>query len=670
MSSSITGKRKVIIPPDSVSSSPPEKRIKLSSTLETSLTQSGKPIQHTQPIPHTIPAIPVITNEWVSGSSTRNYAINDPLIDWLDKYGAARGILSDEKSPGYDQRLDFEKFLTEQGNKYEVYIMGKLREKFPAGEIIEVKFNSFIVRMRETINLMKLGTPIIYQGMIFDTESQTYGTPDLIVRSDYINRPTENKSVISTETGCGLSPNWHYRIVDIKFSTLKLKANFTTLLNQGSQRAYKTQMCIYNTCLEHIQGFNPYKAYILGRGWEAVKKNVAYYSGDPFSKLAVIDFSGDDIDIIDLTQEAVDWWRRMSIQGNSWQIHPTPSVPELYPNMSNESGSGWDNLKRALAASLGELTLVWQVGLAARQAAHDHEVYRWDDPDCTAEVLGITGPKLGPKVDQLLKVNQGTDLVVPGKISSDMYNWRDATCLEFFIDFENVTSIYNLHDNSCNLIYMLGMGWGKHDWNYKCIIADALDYKEEERIIREFLDTIDSIVYTVNCPNCRSQTRNLPNHIACDGCKCMWTWKDYRYYDDRPIKLYHYSSAESSMLTKAFDRITFDPVADKHLINIRSRLQLCDLLKLIRDEPVFIKGALDFSLKNIVAALKQQGKIQISYDGCVIKSGSDGLMAAIAAASQSTFQFRDHPLIQETVKYNSIDCQSLYEILNYFRNSL
>src|SRR6266511_3367738 len=53
-----------------------------------------------------VPANELEWEEWVSASSTRNFLLNDPLVDWLDRYGAARGFVRDDHLAGYDPRSD------------------------------------------------------------------------------------------------------------------------------------------------------------------------------------------------------------------------------------------------------------------------------------------------------------------------------------------------------------------------------------------------------------------------------------------------------------------------------------------------------------------------------------------------------------------------------------
>ena len=62
-------------------------------------------------------------DRWVSPTRTRNYILDDPLLDWLDLHGEAQGFERDSSSPQYDPRTDFTKFLFKQGHKFEAAII-------------------------------------------------------------------------------------------------------------------------------------------------------------------------------------------------------------------------------------------------------------------------------------------------------------------------------------------------------------------------------------------------------------------------------------------------------------------------------------------------------------------------------------------------------------------
>ena len=47
---------------------------------------------------------------WVDVIHTRNYALEDPLLDWLDRFGGVHGHVPDTRLPGYDERTDFARF--------------------------------------------------------------------------------------------------------------------------------------------------------------------------------------------------------------------------------------------------------------------------------------------------------------------------------------------------------------------------------------------------------------------------------------------------------------------------------------------------------------------------------------------------------------------------------
>ena len=52
-----------------------------------------------------------------------------------------------------------------------------------------------------------------------------------------------------------------------------------------------------------------------------------------------------DADLGDLAVEAVEWVRRMRVEGRNWEVLPRPSVVELYPQMRNTEDAPWHGAK-------------------------------------------------------------------------------------------------------------------------------------------------------------------------------------------------------------------------------------------------------------------------------------------------------------------------------------
>ena len=217
-----------------------------------------------------IPATDDEWREWVSASSTRNYAIRDPLLDWLELYGEKHGFSRDDDDPGYDPRTDFTEFIFSQGHAFERAVVDHLRtlthvEQVGGGDAADSRN---LDKAEETFAAMRRGEPVIYQGVVRNAATRTYGSPDMLVRSDTLAGlfpDTVDDDAGAAAPGLG-SDRWHYVVVDIKFTTLRLLVS-GGIQSVGSTRAYKAQLYIYSRALGRLQGYTPEAAYILGRSW-------------------------------------------------------------------------------------------------------------------------------------------------------------------------------------------------------------------------------------------------------------------------------------------------------------------------------------------------------------------------------------------------------------------
>lgn len=571
--------------------------------------------------------IPRFTSDWVVPSKTRNAMLNDYILDWLELYGESKGFIPDTKRDNYDPELDFGKYIVEQGIKFEKYIVDILREKFRY-DFIHVDMLDNYKRARYTIDLMKKGCPFIYQGMIYNPELKVYGSPDLLVRSDFLNFLVKTRTVSDTQSGCKFSDKWHYRVVDIKFHTLHLKNDFTTICNDDSVRAFKAQCYLYNRCLGYLQDFIPRKAYILGRGWNATSKGTEYVTNDPFNKLGVINYSNEDYSICEDSLLAVQWYSRVRSEGKNWTVFPKPTIPELYPNM-NVKSTKWRTVKHEIAHKLEELTLIYNVGYYNRIHAHILGVFKISDENCNAMTLDIKGKKKAATVNGILEAYKkigGADLSGASagsfrnktKPSIDMKSSIEG----FFIDIESISSIHNIRDNYDSRVYMIGVGHfdKENRWNYTSFIAKALDEASENKMFSDFAEYIAKF---------------------------------------RTNFIYHYNSTDRNELCKIAERIMFNSWADKYVF--------CDVYNILKNG-MFVNGCLNFSLKSVSKSLGIN-----RYDDSVIQSGCESIIWGIryyeklknTSSASAPSELDTCIFINNIKKYNEVDCLALSDVVRF-----
>ena len=165
-------------------------------------------------------------DDWISASRTYNYCCDDPLLDWLELYGSAHGFVRDDARPEDEPRTDFRAFLMERGKDFERRVIDDLACRH---EIVHIRTESGHVRDRlaveATWEAMARGVDVIAQGVLWNPETRTYGAPDLLVRADVLRHlfpddlPAADAERQATDLPLGAL---HYRVVDVKFSTLEL----------------------------------------------------------------------------------------------------------------------------------------------------------------------------------------------------------------------------------------------------------------------------------------------------------------------------------------------------------------------------------------------------------------------------------------------------------------
>lgn len=581
---------------------------------------------------------PLIQNKrnlpWISATATRNYMINDGLVDVLKMYHKDNHGFS-----GNNEYDTLTKYLMERGNEFEREVV-----KYIDNNCIKTVYVSDIINdetVQKTIDLMKQGTPIIHSAPVRNKRNGTHGIIDLLVRSDYIchivhNNPlTQEEEVIPAPK---LNGDYHYVVIDIKFSTLALRSDGRHILNESKYKAYKAQLYIYNKAISIIQGYLPRYAFILGRRWRYKSCGENFSNMSCMNKLGVIDFEGVDSEYVEKTNNAIKWIRDVIRNGGSWSIIP-PSREELYPNMCVQSGI-WDKKKQDIATEIGEISMLWFCGVKQREIGFSNNVKSWKDPACSSEKLGVSG-KRGKVIDQIININrQDKDLIYPKRICGNMYNWR-KTGNEVFVDFETLMDICSPmnelpEQQKTDMIFMIGVSYlNNGKLSYKSFIANSMSLDEEFRIMDLFVSFMKELGY--------------PNMWFWDAEQRFWDIAERRQFD----RLYDISTEEER----------------NHISDEWGKIEQkwLDLSSVFRSEPIVIKGCFGFGLKHIAENMRKHGMITEQIES-ECDSGTTAMVKALRAY-EHTHNPSHSSIMKDIELYNRFDCVVLYDILTYLRKN-
>lgn len=584
-----------------------------------------------------------VHNNWVSAGKTRNWMLHDPVLDWLDLYGEAAGYVRDDKVPGYDQRTDFSLFIMEKGLAFEERVYDVLANDIDI--VFMERPTDFCVEdhAARTVDVLKTMPEAVAQACVADPETKTFGYPDLLVRSDVVSRlwPDAFHDEIFDVDAPNLGIRFHYVVVDIKYTTIKLKAD-STVGNDGSSPAYKGQLFVYNRALAHMQGYQPPTAFLLGRSWNQVSKKSKRRGTSALERLGPVPLyevpkKGATLEM--QVDDAIAWFRRLRKDGAKWQAMPLPSTPELRPNMCNTLDAPWHQAKKIIADATGELTTLWMVGVNKRNAALEKGVARWQDVKRSG-VVDIKGPKTELLLDAILDVNrlEGPPLR-PAFVLANAHEWAIEPELEFYVDFETVS---DLDDDFSRfpkrggqpLIFMVGCGHVEDgQWHFREFTVDRLTPEAEAAIIEDWFDHMGAVT-----------ARLHPGGVP---------------------KIIHWSHAEVSSLESAYNS-----AVARHPDRSWPRVNWFDFLKcVVKAEPIVVRGALGFGLKAIAKSMYAHGLIKTNWsDGPTDGLGAMvGAWRAAAEAEAEGLPLDRSPLIRDIASYNEVDVRVMWEIVQYLR---
>ena len=658
-------------------------------------------------------------DDWVSPSRLRNYAMGTPINDWLDRVDDSRRIDPSDRPlnlnwtgpasrlPRYDRSLDFMKDMSDRGIRFESLVWNFLRSSRLSCVRICIDPRTEardLDKAKETLEEMRNGTEIIYQGALRDHRNRIVGSPDFLVRADVLPRLVELSGSLQFSGVFGgnlneLAPElsddegdegvgWHYRVVDVKFKTWNpVNGN---LYSSGKPKGDRIQLAAYNLGLETMQGYAPPEAYILGRGWKTTSGGGS--SGiNCFERLGIVDFAGKDIGVLQDASDAADWIREMRTSGFSrlgiiqrglppitlnWTANtPMPTHANLRVDDAKDHWP-WDKTVAKIARAQNEISLLPGIRAVQRTtllAGPPALTDGWRDTNFSLPPIANATKAL--ILQQVFDANR---LATPGVLPSRATGvvdprFRNRHELEFFVDYEWVQSP-SLEDFStfpnasqgAELIYMIGCGHSVNgSWStssgFQCFVVADLTQPEEERIFREWFDHMATVRASV-----LGSTSGSP---------------------EPPI--IHWEDPERSRNKSARSRAgdpTWWPPSSPTQIQIRKgatvppgALPFWDIsLRLMKEEPFAVTDAFGGGLKEISEAIEplSSGSVNL-WPPSPIEHGLAALMAPIASwrasitlntrlPSPNQDQFADR-MIEYSRVYNKVDCKIMFEILKYLR---
>jgi hypothetical protein len=599
-------------------------------------------------------------SDWISATKTKNYLIKDPVLDWIDKYYLkySFGEKNINKKKLNMDRININNELNimtntlfKKGNEFEKLIYKEFEKRVGIKNCVDVILDykeCCLDKMNDTIKYMEEGFPIIRQAVLYNETNHTFGIADLLIRSDYINEifddNIEHINVSDKNIGCKFSRNYHYRVIDIKWSQIQMCSDGFKILNTERFPAYKGQLSIYNLALGKIQNYIPDTAYILGKSYKFEFCSEIYSSVNSFDRLGHILFDDFDEKYIELTGKAVEWYRELLNEGYKWNII-TNKRTELCPNMCNTNDSPFTDIKQELAMRKAELTSIWRVSIKNREIAHTNNIFSWKDEKCCSDTMGIS-KNIAPIVDCIIRINQSEKQYSPDKIKSELYNWRDQQkYVDFYIDFETINDVFyrdevSVENNkNINYIFMVGVGYFdfNNNWIFKEFHMEKLTNKEEVRVINEFKEYIYKV------------------------------FEQMKKLSTSKIRFFHWSQAEVTFLEN------FNNKSNLTLTNFLNKIEFADLYKLFTSEPICINGSLSFKLKDISKSLNRHGLIKSNWDGTNVASGLNAMLDGCyyyKCIDNNKINHEAAEKFNNIIAYNEIDCKVIGEMVQWMRADL
>lgn len=588
-------------------------------------------------------------DEWLSPSSFYDYFMNDEFSYVLKNY-----TKNTIKTPlPFEERLPLtllEK-RKQEGIIYEQKVYEYYKTLYPNDYVIIGKGSREDARNEElknqTIDEILKGTPFIFQAVLWNKKLKTYGVADILARSDYLSKLVRTMHTNENDEGLdikakNLSGNYHYRVIDIKSKTLDVLKDGFSLGNSGSQKYIKAQLWFYNQTLSQIQGYDSKVAYALGKRIKYNKQIEDLFN----SSFGIVDFSGKDQDYNEKVPQCISWIKESKNYSYESLLKSKTPLPrkELYPNMCTNVTEE----KRVFARHIEEISTLYYCGKKQREKAHEAGIYSFKDKRLTPEILGFSpDTSLYRCVETDMKLEKTGALILPNKeegLYTNFFKRKDyIAALDF--EFVNEPSYEKFpHMGQFEMIFMIGFALRIRTPEFSFLPSEVIDKK---------------VSFTASSLTLEGERQMMIEFIT--------------MLNEMPqgeIDLFHWHHTEQTQWNKLIQR---HPEEFKKLTKT---LNFYDMRKIFVEEPIMVKDAHGFSLKNIVKNLAEKQIIQTTgwTEELECLNGGDAvclIKEASYIAGKDDVLLDEVPLTKQIETYNQADCQvliDLYEgIYNYYK---
>ena len=603
---------------------------------------------------------------YVSPNRIGYIVLNDPFCTWYKThnhipekrdimYYKERTIKNTIKNDMTELNVLFKK-----GEEFEQQVYDKLIEIHGSKNVTYITKDPVItieiarLYQKNVIDEIEKGTPFIFQVPLINDKNQTWGTADMIVRADYLDSLQSHviDEVSDRHLKSNIDGHPNYYVIDIKWSVLPLRSDSNTLRNSNRIPVNKAQLTIYNAALGILQGHTPEKAFLLGKGWKREKCNIKTYGFSPFEVLGIVDFVTTDKDYIDITRKAIEDYHIILENGHKWKITDIDNK-YLSPNMKNMYDEPYHSIKTHVSRNIRkDPTSIPLIGTKYRDIGKKNGILKFDDPNASAEKFGFKKNTYSfNTVQNHISVNRDDINILPNIITNNFKDWMTKNSNDIYVDFETFNEAF---DKNCKInlsssrasewTFVIGVSYFKNNkMNYKSFILKSKSNKDELDLFKEFYTYIKKTT---------SMLKNKNNNL-------------------KP-NIYHWGCAEMIILRKALLNKHGD---EKLYKKFTEDFQWVDFLQIIKTKksPLAVKGAFGIGLKNITNSLNNLDKISQTWHVSRVMSGKSALTAGANyynyLEKKNNNDMEMESLISDIIEYNKIDCNAMYEVINYLRNN-